>query len=246
MIPQTLLKLLIAVAPVALLGGCAGTLKPAANADPAPGGGATASAGGVQFVTMTPDFPGMVNIESAVTPVKVNITNHGTSTVLVRYSDFKLVAADGTVYPALPLYKIDTSVTTSLPGGFSPIGAPLFLHRGFRVAPYYGELYPGIGRFDGPFPSNYGRYGRYGRYGWDGYDAAFGGGFADIRIPTPTMYRNVLPEGVLDPGGAVQGWLYFKHVANQKGDISFKASVASVTGTDLGTLSIPYTFENND
>ena len=238
-IRKTLTTLLIAAVPGPLLG-CAGTLKPAANADPAPGGGATASAGGIQIVTMTPDFPGVVNIASAVTPVKVDITNHGTNTVLIRYSDFKLVAADGAVYPALPLYKIDTSVTTSRPGAYRPIGSPLFLHRGFRVAPYYGDLYPGIGRFGAPFP-----YG-YGRYGWDGYDTAFGGGFADVRIPTPMMYRNVLPEGVLDPGGSLEGWLYFKHVANQNGEISFNASVASATGTDLGTLSIPYTFEKTN
>lgn len=232
---KTLTTLLFAAAPAALLAGCAATLKPAPDAMAAPGGGATASAAGVQMVTMTPDFPGIVDIESAVTPVKVNITNNGTSTLLIRYSEFKLVGADGTVYPALPLYKIDKTVTTSLPGLYDPITSPGFLYRGFRVAPYYGGLYPGIPRFGGAFP-----YG-YGRYGWDGYDAAFGG-FADIKLPTPTMYRNVLPEGVLDPGGSLQGWLYFKHVDKQKGDISFDASVMAVDGKTLGSLSIPYTF----
>ncbi len=234
---KTMMTLLIAAAPVALISGCAATLKPAADATPAPGGGATASTGGVNIVTMTPDFPGIIDIESAVTPVKVNITNTGSSTVLIRYSDFKLVGADGTVYQALPLYKIDTSVTTSLAGVYDPINSPLFLHRGFRVAPYYGGLYPGIPTFGGPFG-----FGGFGRYGWGAYDGAFGGGFARVKLPTPEMYRNVLPEGVLDPGGSLQGWLYFQHVGNHKGDITFDASVMSVQGTDLCSLSIPYTF----
>ncbi len=234
---KTWLTLLIATAPVALLGGCAATLKPAADANLTPGGGATASAGGLDVVTMTPDFPGIVDIESAVTPVKVNITNNGKETLLIRYSEFKLVAADGTTYQALPLYKIDTSVTTSLPGIYDPITSPGFLYRGFRVAPYYGGLYPGIPRFGGPFG-----FGRFGRYGWGGYDTAFGTGLARVQLPTPEMYRNVLPEGVLDPGGSLQGWLYFQHVDNRKGDITFDASVMSVQGQDLGSLSIPYTF----
>ncbi|UZK66295.1 hypothetical protein [Sphingomonas sp. M1-B02] len=231
---NTLGTVLLVTAPAAVLASCTATLEPAADALPAAGGGATASAGGVQIVTMTPDFPGVVDIENAVTPVKVDITNHGSSTVLIRYSDFKLVGADGTVYPALPLRKIDATATAPVPG-YDRISSPLFLHRGFRVAPYYGGIYPGIAPFGGPF-----RYG-YGRYGWDDYDAAFSG-ITTVKLPTPTMSRNVLPEGVLDPGGSLQGWLYFKHVGNQKGDISFDASLVSVTGANLGSLTIPYTF----
>lgn len=222
-------------APLALLAGCAATLEPTADAIPAAGGGAVVSTGGVDIVTMTPDFPGIVDIKAAVTPVKVSITNRGPETVLIRYGDFKLVGADGSVYPALPLRKIDATATVAT-GGYDPILSPGFRHRGFRVAPYYGGYYPGIARFGGAFP-----YG-YGRYGWDDYDAIFGGGFASVKLPTPAMYRNVLPEGVLDPGGSLEGWLYFKHVDRQKGDISFDASVTSVRGTTLGALTIPYRF----
>ncbi len=148
---------------------------PAADATPAPGGGATATAGDVTIVTMTPDFPGMVDIESAVTPVRVRITNNSKSTVLVRYDGFTLVSADGTTYPALPLYKIDGSVNTPLP--YSPILSPGFRWNRFRVAPYYHGLYPGIPAFGGPFG--------YGRYGWDYYDDVFAPDFARVKLPTP-------------------------------------------------------------
>lgn len=226
--------LLLAVAPAAMLGGCAATLQPAAEANQVPGGGATASAAGVDFVTMTPDFPGYVDIESAVTPVKVQITNTGSTAIRIRYDDFKLVGADGTTYPALPLYDIDTTVSTPIsPSIYGPIGRPGFLYRGFRVAPYYSGIYPGLPRFGGPFG--------YGRYGLGYYDA-FGPGFARVQLPTREMYRNVLPEGVLDPGGMLQGWIYFKHVDNMRGDIAFDAQVTSIDGSTLGNVTIPYTY----
>lgn len=232
---KTMVPFLVAVSALPLLSGCAPTLQPAAGADLAPGGGAVASAGGVQMVTMTPDFPGIVDIESAVTPVKVNITNNGRNTVLIRYSDFKLVGEDGTAYPALPLYKIDTSVSTPTSNLYNPINAPGFYHRGFRVAPFYRGIYPGLPYYGGQF--------RYGGFGWNGYDSLFWDGFSQVKLPTPAMYQNVLPEGVLDPGGSLQGWLYFKHVKPQQGEaLSFDASLMSVQGATLGTISIPYTF----
>lgn len=181
-----LTAVLLATAPAVVISGCTASLKPAANAMPASGGGAQATAGGVQIVTMTPDFPGIVNIESAVTPVKVNITNNGKNTVLIRYADFKLVAADGKTYPALPLRKIDGKASAPL-DTFNPVLSPRFYHRGFSVLPYYGGIYPGIPAYGRPF--DYG----FDRYGWDYYDSVFGG-FGQVKLPTPEMYDNV-PSG---------------------------------------------------
>jgi hypothetical protein len=213
------------------LSACADQLRPAPGATLAGHGGATSSAAGVTVVTMTPDFPGIVDIESAVTPIKVKITNKGTTPVRIRYADFKLSAPDGTAYAALPLYKIDSSVTTSLPvGDYYPIADPAFRWNRFRVAPYYAGLYPGLPWYHGGF---------YGApYGWDYYDTAF----ANVDLPTPEMRRNVLPEGVLDPGGSLEGWLYFQHVPPSKKSVTFEATINSERGANLGQLSIPYDF----
>jgi hypothetical protein len=223
-------------APIALLGGCATALRPAAIAERAPGGGATASLAGVQIVTADADFPGMANIASAVTPVRVSITNNGSSTLLIRHSDFAFVAADGTSYPALPLHAIDTSVATSVPGIYDPLRSRLFLRNGARVSPRSDRVYPVPSRSGGGFPPDDGR------YGWDGYDPEFGGAAAEIRLPTPAMYRNALPEGVLDPGRSIEGWVYFKRVAPRRGELMFRQKLGAVTGAELGTLSIPYRF----
>ena len=49
-------------------------------------------------------------------------------------------------------------------------------------------------------------------------------------------------QSLLDPGGSLEGWLYFQHVARREGALSFDASLMSVDGAALGSLSIPYTF----
>lgn len=214
------------------LSACAGQLRPAPGATLAPNGGAVSSAAGVDIVTMTPTFPGIVNIEGAVTPMKVQITNEGNQPVRIRYADFKLQAADGTSYAALPLYKIDSSVSTALPNaGYPVIADPAFRWNRFRVAPYYAGLYPGMPWYRGGF---------YGRpYGWGYYDTAF----VNVDLPTPEMRKNVLPEGVLDPGGSLEGWLYFQHVPASKKTVTFDATIHSERGKPLGNLSIPYDFK---
>lgn len=213
------------------LSACAGQLHPAPGATLAPHGGATSSAAGVNIVTMTPNFPGIVDIESAVTPIKVKITNNGSKPVRIRYADFKLDATDGTSYAALPLYKIDSSATTNLPvGSYYPITDPAFRWNRFRVAPYYAGLYPGMPWYRGGF---------YGQpYGWTYYDTAF----ANVQLPTPEMRRNVLPEGILDPGGSLEGWLYFQHVPSSKKTVDFDATIHAEGGANIGYLSIPYNF----
>lgn len=215
------------------LSGCAATLQPGQGAELVGKGSATASAANVSIVTMTPDFPGMVDIEDAVTPMKIRLVNHGTQPVRIRYADFKLVDAGGGSYAALPLYKIDSSVETAVPvRGFAPVLRPNFRYDRFRVAPYYAGLYPGMPWFRGGF-------GYTNPYGWTYYDTAF----ADVQLPTPAMRKNVLPEGVLDPGGSLEGWLYFQHVSPKVKHVSFDATITSPEGTSLGDIAIPYDFK---
>ncbi len=216
------------------LSACADNLRPAADAIPAGKDGATANAAGVDIVTMTPDFPGMVDIQGAVTPMKIKITNNGNTPVRVRYADFKLTDPDGKSYAALPLYKIDSTVEVPTPlGAYDPIVRPGFFYHRFRVAPYYSGLYPGL-------PWYHGGFGYGGPYGWGYYDDAF----RDVQLPTNAMRKNVLPEGVIDPGGSLEGWLYFQHVSPSVKHVDFDATVTSERGVQLGDLSIPYDFKS--
>lgn len=94
------------------LSACAETLRPAAGASVI-GDAAIGSAAGVQIATMAPDFPGIVDIARAVTPMKIEVTNQGTTAVRIRYADFALKDAAGRSYAELSLYKIDSSLQTA-------------------------------------------------------------------------------------------------------------------------------------
>lgn len=233
-----ILRLTITAAAAGLLAGCqAGAdLEPAASAATAGVEGeaaAVANISGVQVTALAPAFPGSVEISRAVTPMKVRIDNNGPVPVRLRYDAFSLVGADGTTYRALPLYRIDKTVQEAVRvADAAPIAAPGFGYRDFAVAPYYGPLYPTVTPFAGPFdfpPAAY-----------DLYDTAF----VDVELPTPAMRNNVLPEGVIAPGGYVEGWLYFQKVAEGAERVTFRADLVNANaGQSLGVATIPYTVE---
>jgi hypothetical protein len=56
------------------------------------------------------------------------------------------------------------------------------------------------------------------------------------------MIAEVLPEGVLEPGGRVEGFLYFERVDPQAPRVRFRADLTSAdTGEVFGEVSIPFT-----
>ena len=55
------------------------------------------------------------------------------------------------------------------------------------------------------------------------------------------MLRPALPEGVLQPGGHAQGFLYF-HTEERGAAVEFLVSLVDASsGQSFGTISIPFT-----
>jgi len=230
------------------LGACANTYEPApaANARPelgptaattatAPSGMTGSEAGmdaGVRVTTLSVgEWPGVYEIDDEVTPLKVRIQNDSQRPLAVRHDRFTLTSDTGQRYRALPLWKIEgegeTSITVADP---SPITTPGFTYSGFGVAPYYGTLYPGIGPYTGPSYYAGAGYGLYDTY------------FVDTELPTPEMRERALPEGVIDPGGYVEGYLFFEKVSDDAERVTFQYELTDPTsGQSFGALSIPYT-----
>ncbi|AKF10174.1 hypothetical protein [Sandaracinus amylolyticus] len=61
----------------------------------------------------------------------------------------------------------------------------------------------------------------------------------DVQLPVEEMRRRELPEGLLRPGGFVDGFLFFQHVPADAGRILFRADVTSHDGRRLGTALVP-------
>lgn len=224
-------KPLIAAGGLILLGACASAtnLVPAEEAHALPGQQAAAveAVAGVRVVARPDVWPGLAPVQKEVTPVRVAIYNDGDAPVRVQYREFMLTAPGGRVFAALPLLEIDAAVRE--PVAVPPVPVrPAFEAFGFEVAPLYSPLYPDfpVGPDLHYDPAYYEHYYDY----WRRYD-----------LPTATMIELAVPEGVLLPGGELEGFLYFEEVGTQVPRVTFRMDLVHArTGALLGTVDIPF------
>jgi hypothetical protein len=185
---------------------------------------------GVNVVVQARAWEGTTAIKDEIVPLKVTIENNSGKMISIRYSDFSLISPTGDHYAALPPYKIEGTVEEPVTVRASPgFINPRFYHRGFLIAPYYLPYYDGFAFYDGPFyydPFYYDRYYTYWR---------------EIELPTPEMLELALPDGALEEGGRLSGFLYFESISRDVRKVTFKMNVTDLkTGEILGQISIPF------
>jgi hypothetical protein len=231
-----------ALACVALVtAACASTsLSPAPGAQTLPGAPdvATARFDGVEMTAQADAWSGDAAVRHAVQPVRVTIHNNSDKLIRLRYGDFELVTPEGECHAALPPFRVEGELLSPVIGAeYAVIATPRFTWRRFHIAPYYRRLYPGI-----PVWSS-ARY-FYDPFYYDYYHRRF---MTAIR-PTVEMLALALPEGVIEPGGSVSGYLYFEHVEPGVPAVTFRATLVAVSGvgekpgsTTFGAISIPFT-----
>jgi hypothetical protein len=173
------------------------------------------------------------NLERRLTPVEIRLENHSGRTLSVRYTAFDLQGESRFEYAALAPMSLKDSpdaqpvcVTGYTPGYWS-LGASWGWgpRRGWRygapwrrpwASPFYDPFYD---PFYGPAP--------YVR--------------CDEPLPTRDMMQRALPEGTLDNGGTVSGFLYFQGVGERERQVTLQAHlVDATTGEPVAQLSIPF------
>jgi len=160
------------------------------------------------------------------TPVKVDISNQSGEPVDIRYEDFELTAS-GFTSRALPPYKISGSVDTPLYTGVPVV--PAFAYRRFFLAPPYARFYdwdfdPWTGAFAFDF----------------GYNRTYYPMWQE-SLPTRDMRAEAIPEGVLNPGGRLSGFVYFQKIDKKAGPVSLTFDVVNAdTGKTLGKVELPF------
>ena len=225
-----------AAAAVGLLiasGGCGGRaeLEPAPAAETAAGGEVVVDrVDGVHVRALPTEWPGPVDIGEEVTPLRLRIQNGGSAPILVRYENFALIAPDGQRFSALPPFAIEGEVTRNVAAPpASPVAEPGFVYDGFAVAPYYTGYDPGFTVAADPFyydPLYFSTY----------YDY-----WVDIALPTERMLQLALPEGRLERGGDVSGWLYFERVDPDLERVRFRADLVDAeSGRTYGEATMPF------
>jgi hypothetical protein len=217
---------------LALLAACAGTVElvPADSDQSGVGTTAVRSVAGIRLEARPNRWPGEAPIAMEVTPLRVTIENNGNRPILIRYSEFALVGAAGQKYAALPPFDIKGSVSQPvLVQRHAPIVAPGFVARSFAVSPIYGPIYPAFPIMDGAFPYDPFYFDRYQNY------------WIERPLPTADMVQFALPEGRLDPGGRIDGFLYFEKVAPNTGRVEFRMRVVDAQGRqEKGSVVIPF------
>ncbi|MBT8079876.1 MAG: hypothetical protein KJO31_14960 [Gammaproteobacteria bacterium] len=219
---------------------CAACVQPAtlAPADSVTRHGPTTAvntSAGVTITASTDMWSGDADITGVITPVKVTVTNASKRVLRIRYADLSLVSEQGVRYATLPPHGIEDEIDRPAKNiARTTIRESDFVAEGFRVAAHYRALYPNLtpDMTSRAFvdPSYHAFY--YPLWQQAGDD-----------LPTLTMLRQVLPEGVLDPGGTLDGFLYFEYVGNEPGGTAMHFRVDLVdadTGQMFATLHIPF------
>ncbi|MGH7505074.1 MAG: hypothetical protein ACRELX_05470 [Longimicrobiales bacterium] len=201
------------------------TLEPAPAAQPAPSDGhsATIEESGVRMTAWSRMWEADPrDLSSAVTPLLVELRNDGTQPLRVRFNEFELVNPAGQNFQAIPPFQIDAEIA-------DPVRVPAYPFSGFYVAPYLSPYYPGLDPFVEPWV----------------YDATYYGPWITFwrerELPTGEMIEMALPEGVLEPGGVVKGFMYFEDVSDDAQRVTLNFDLVSPDGTPFGELTIPFT-----
>ncbi|HYO55957.1 hypothetical protein [Archangium sp.] len=240
----------LALTTLLLAAGCVTTttLQPLPSTPTTQGGAAVAEAHGVRLVADGDSWRGTPSdLERIVTPVRVRIENQGGRALRIDYEDFVLVGSSRFEYAALSPFELREEGTAAVGG--SGVEGNVALSVGVGVgSPWRWR--------PGPFPSAF-AWGPWGP-GWYGswYDPWYGQGVYDPfwgpssswywrsppePLPTRDMVRNALPEGTLDTGGTLTGFLYFQNVSEREGSVTLQARLVDArTGEQFGTLAIPF------
>ena len=205
-------------------------LTPAPGAQTAAGSRvAVAQADGVTLRVEPGAWPGPRSVETAVTPLKVTFENNGTRPVAIRYDHVALVTQDGKRLTALPPFQAQREAAgTVIPP--APLTDLRFGYRRFFVAPHLRWYYSRLSPFRSPFLYDRLYYDRYVDY------------WASRHIAMEQVRRNAIPEGVLEPGGQITGYLYFEDVADEDVlQVTFHADlVDAATGDALARVEVPF------
>lgn len=225
--------ILIGAAAAGVLFACGGKqepqieLAPAISAYPvgAAGTAAVDTVTGVRLQARAEAWTWMPDLAGKATPMLLNIENNGKAPVLVRLNKLRITGPSGQVYSGMPPYRLGSTVSEAW-----TVRTPVYPATGFSVAPYLRYYYPTLTPYDGPFAADSAYYNRYLPT------------FQRLELPSTDMIHRSLPEGVLEPGGKVSGFVYFEPISHEVMpllDLSFEI-VNPDTNQQIGKATIPF------
>jgi hypothetical protein len=206
-------------------------LEPAAGAALAPGRPDVAedSVAGVTVKVSGDSWKGDPgDLGTLFTPVRVTLENHSGKTLRVSYPDFTLAGGGGFHYAAIPPLKAQGTLGMGEAPPYPSLEHAQWEHRGFYVAPHYSYLYPSLVPWPGIFA--------YDPFYYDDFYARW-----PERLPTQDMVSEALPEGAVQDGGSVAGFVYFQSVTGRESAVQFELNLVDASGGQtFGVAAIPF------
>lgn len=223
---------------VALLSACATTppLVPAEGETTVAGvpAAAVGESQGVRVIADADAWRAFPRDLGVAIPMRVRIENQSGVPLRITYDAFTLAVQGGMVMAAVPPLDVRGQAWVrnfsdpgpSMGGSFGWYGHPM-RHHGFYLAPGYRRYYPGIGRW-------YGRWGYGGTWSWA--PPAW-----PVELPTRDMLVHAIPEGVLEEGGVVDGFIYFPILPKEAQSVRFAFELVDAnTGEPQGAVSLDF------
>jgi hypothetical protein len=226
----------LAVAVMLIMAGCIpeAQLQPRPDARSLAGdtSAAVAEAAGVRLIADGAAWKGHPgDLERRLTPVEVRLENHSGRTLNIRYEFFDLVGESRFHYAALSPLEMEEAREAGpvCVAGYMPrYSWGLYASWGPRRGWYRSPWRPW---WPGPFYDPF----------WDPYYGPPPYVRCEEPLPTQDMLNRALPEGRLENGGTVAGFLYFQGVADRERQVILQARLVDAdTGQGVGELTIPF------
>jgi len=228
------MRLLLLVAAALAAVSCAGRteLTPVAQAGRTGPNTAVASDAGVTVTVKTEAWTGTPPQLTQVIPLQTTIDNASGRQLRLRYREFALMTdTDESAMAALPPFDIRGTESVPIGTAGTPLVVYPYPYYGFMVAPYLHRYYPMFLPYDGAFA----------------YDPLFYSTyypqFVRVNLPTGDVVQKALPEGVLEPGGRITGFLYFENLHDAQTAHFTADFVDASSGARFGRIDIPFRVE---
>ena len=185
----------------------------------------SASVAGIRVDVVADAWTGIPLDMGDIEPLLVTVSNASGHPLRIRYDQFMVVGPGGDREAALPPFEIRGTVLVD--PVFTPGPYP-YAVNGFWVAPYLSRYYPSLRPFGGPFVYD----------PW--YYSTHYPTIARVSLPTSDMLAQALPEGVLEPGGRVTGFVYLEDKPHSGDQSTFVMDLVSAdTAERFGRVEIP-------
>lgn len=174
-------------------------------------------------------WTGARDVYDEVTPVEVTLENDSDVPIEVRYESMGLMSDAGDHYSAIPPFELEGEVDKRIATPI-PDFVPTWQRKRYYIVDTYRPIYDDdVHVWGGKVyrdPTYYDHYYAY----WD-----------DVEMPTPEMLAAALPEGVVETGGSVSGFVYFEEIDPDDGRLTFRMRLKDAKiGAVRGTFQLPF------